>query len=84
MDAEALRDLGPDAAYERLLASGTRPHLIGYYALVMALQGRPWNDCKDDEKAALRNRFDRIKAQHRAPQPPDIDRILDDIGVRRP
>ena len=30
--------------------------------LHMALQGRPWNDCKGDEKAALRLRFDEIKA----------------------
>jgi DNA transformation protein len=28
----------------------------------MGLQGRPWNDCQGDEKAALRLRFDAIKA----------------------
>jgi hypothetical protein len=27
----------------------------------MGLQGRPWNDCKGDEKKALRARFDAIK-----------------------
>jgi hypothetical protein len=54
--------LGPDAAYARLLAAGTRPHFIGYYVLVMALQGRPWNDCKGPEKQALRRRFDALKA----------------------
>ena len=61
--AETLRDLGADEAYRRLLRAGTRPHFIGYYALVMALQGRPWNDCKGAEKDALRQRFDTIKAE---------------------
>ena len=28
---------------------------------MMALQGRPWNDCKGKEKVALRVRFDAIK-----------------------
>lgn len=60
--AEDLRAIGADEAYRRLLASGTPPHFIGYYVLHMALQGRPWNDCKGDEKAALRLRFDAIKA----------------------
>ena len=54
--AEQVRTLGADAAYARLIATGTRPHFIGYYALVMGLQGRPWNDCKGAEKAALRQR----------------------------
>jgi DNA transformation protein and related proteins len=61
--AETLRALGADAAYLRLLEAGTAPHFIGYYVLVMGLQGRPWNDCKGPEKAALRVRFDAIKAQ---------------------
>ena len=56
--AEELRGLGPDAAYLRLLDSGVQPHFIGYYVIVMGLQGRPWNDCRGDEKAALRKRFD--------------------------
>ena len=60
--AEALRQLGADEAYRRLLLSGTRPHFIGYYALVMGLQGRAWNDCKGDEKKALRIRFDAVCA----------------------
>lgn len=60
--AEDIRALGPDEAYRRLLMSGTRPHFIGYYVLVMGLQGRPWNDCKGDEKKALRKRFDAICA----------------------
>ena len=58
--ADAVRDLGVDAVYARLIATGTRPHFIGYYALAMGLQGRPWNDCKGDEKAELRRRFDGI------------------------
>ena len=52
--AEELREIGADAAYARLLQTGTRPHFIGYYVLVMALQGRPWNDCKGKEKEELR------------------------------
>ena len=60
--AEELRHLGADEAYRRLLLSGSSPHFIGYYAMVMGLQGRPWNDCRGDEKAALRLRFDAIKA----------------------
>ena len=89
-DAESLRDLGADAAYERLLASGERPHFIGYYVLVMALQGRPWNDAQGAEKVALRARFDALKAdaaQARATQkghiPVDaaLERALDALGV---
>jgi hypothetical protein len=60
--AEELRALGADDSYARLLESGTRPHFIGYYVLVMGLQGRPWNDCKGEEKKALRRRFDAICA----------------------
>ena len=61
--AEEVRDLGADEAYVRLLATGSRPHFIGYYVLVMGLQGRPWNDCKGEEKKALRQRFDAICAR---------------------
>jgi DNA transformation protein and related proteins len=59
--AQEIRDLGPDEAYRRLLLTGSQPHFIGYYVLVMGLQGRPWTDCKGDEKTALRVRFDAIK-----------------------
>lgn len=62
--AQQLRSIGADAAYARLIRSGTRPHFIGYYALVMGLQGRPWNDCKGDEKTKLRERFDQLKAEN--------------------
>ena len=61
-DAEVLRAMGADAAYGAWLAAGNPPHFIGYYALVMALQGRPWNDCRGAEKDALRARFDALKS----------------------
>ena len=83
--AEALRELGADAAYARLLANGARPHFIGYYALVMGLQGRPWNDCRGKEKATLRARFDllRTTVNHAPDTPsPDLAAALDRIGVR--
>lgn len=80
--AQELRELGADAAYTRLLQAGTRAHFIGYYVLVMGLQGRPWNDCKGDEKKALRQRFDALKAGvTTAPQNQMIS-DLDAIGVR--
>lgn len=61
--ADALRAIGADEGYRRLLQSGMQAHFIGYYVLVMALQGRPWNDCRGDEKKALRARFDALKAE---------------------
>ena len=81
MSAEELRELGPDAAYARLLATGSRPHFIGYYVLVMGLQGRPWNDCKGAEKTALRARFDAIKARAFDPHRSAFEAALDEIGV---
>jgi hypothetical protein len=80
--AAALRALGTDAAYARLIASGTRPHFIGFYAIEMALQGRPWNDCRGDEKAALRARFDALVAARAPEGPPGLEAFLDAIGVR--
>ena len=85
--ADELRALGADAAYARLLASGSRPHFIAYYVMVMGLQGRPWNDCRGAEKAALRRRVDAlVAAAHAAP---DADRArleaaLDALGVGPP
>ena len=81
--AEELRLLGPDAAYKRLLAAGSRPHFIGYYAMVMGLMGRPWNDCQGREKEELRRRFDAICAGAKPTAPADaaIEAILDEIGV---
>jgi len=66
--AEALRALGPDEAYLAYLGAGHRPHFIFFYAMIMGLQGRMWNDCKGAEKAALRLRFDAIKARAQAAQ----------------
>lgn len=78
--AEDLRALGTDAAYAKLIASGERPHFIAYYVLEMALQGRPWNDCKGAEKDALRARFDVLK-QHHAQKPDGIEAMLNALGV---
>lgn len=80
--AQELRELGADAAYARLLHVGTKPHFIGYYVLVMGLQGRPWNDCKGDEKKALRQRFDAIKAGNKAAPESRMIADLDAVGVR--
>lgn len=81
--AEELRALGPDEAYARLIAAGDAPHFIGYYALVMGLMGRPWQDCKGAEKEALRVRFDAIKAASR-PDVSGFEKVLDEIGIRHP
>ena len=86
-DAETLRDMGADAAYLALMRSGTPPHFIGYYVLVMGLQGRPWNDCKGEEKKALRLRFDALKAEAMATAAPsglprDLEDMLNQMGVR--
>ena len=79
--AEALRALGADAAYLRLLDAGERPHFIGYYVLVMALQGRPWNDCRGAEKTALRARFDALKARGHGKGRSELEAALDALGV---
>ena len=79
--AEELREIGADEAYGRLLAAGTRPHFIGYYVLVMGLQGRPWNDCKGAEKAALRIKFDDLKKHHFNSDFSAFESTLDAIGV---
>ena len=79
--AAELRAIGADAAYARMLATGTRPHFIGYYVLHMALQGRPWNDCKGAEKEALRRQFDTIKAQSFDANRSEFEAMLDRIGV---
>ena len=83
-NAEELRALGADDAYRRLLQSGTKPHFIGFYVLHMALQGRPWNDCKGKEKDALRVTFDKIRAEFKgskASQMSDFEKVLNEIGV---
>ncbi len=82
MTAQELRALGADEAYTRLLQAGTRPHFIGYYVLVMGLQGRPWNDCKGEEKKTLRERFDAIKAGVSIAPKHQMIADLDALGVR--
>ena len=82
LTAEELHEMGADVAYAKLLNAGSRPHLIGYYVLVMALQGRPWNDCKGAEKATLRAKFDYLKAQHTSPARTEFERMMNVIGVR--
>lgn len=82
--AQQLRTLGADAAYAALLENGAKPHFIGYYVLVMALQGRPWNDCKGEEKKDLRVRFDQIKARNFDQDRSAFERTLDEIGVIKP
>jgi len=79
--AAQLRDLGADSAYTRLLQSGSRPHFIMYYVLHMALQGRPWNDCKGVEKQKLRARFDKIKAATFDVELSELETFLNRIGV---
>lgn len=83
--AEEIVAMGADAAYAKLLEAGERPHFIGYYVLHMALQGRPWHDCKGAEKAALRERFDALKAQRGDGGIPRIEAELDawGVGLRR-
>jgi DNA-binding helix-hairpin-helix protein with protein kinase domain len=79
--AEDLHDLGADAAYTKLLEAGTRPHFIMYYVLHMALQGRPWNDCKGAEKQALRKKFDALKTQSFDEDRSELEEFLNRIGV---
>tara|TARA_R110002051_G_scaffold61624_2_gene112868 strand:+ start:1681 stop:2025 length:345 start_codon:yes stop_codon:yes gene_type:complete len=76
-----LHAMGADAAYTKLLQSGVRPHFIMYYVLHMALQGRPWNDCKGAEKQALRANFDRIKDETIDVERSELETFLDRIGV---
>ncbi len=73
--------MGADAAYLALLNAGTRPHFIGYYVLVMGLQGRPWTDCQGEEKKTLRARFDALKAQVVKKGHSEIEAALDALGV---
>ena len=79
--AEEVQALGADEAYRRLIQSGTQPHFIGYYVLVMGLQGRPWNDCQGEEKKALRTRFDAIKATTVKKGRSELEAALDMLGV---
>ncbi len=82
--AEELHAIGADAAYKRLLQGGQRPHFIGYYVLHMALQGRPWNDCKGSEKAELRGKFDALKSDAGTTVLVGIEAELERLGVGDP
>jgi TfoX-like protein len=81
--AEHLRDLGPDESYFLALQAGGKPHFIGYYAMVMGLQGRPWNDCQSSEKRNLQKRFDAIKARLSGKEKgrSEIEAALNALGV---
>jgi hypothetical protein len=79
--AEELHEIGADAAYARLLETGVQPHFIGYYVIVMGLQGRPWNDCKGNEKAELRRRFDALKASANTKGRSEMEAALNMLGV---
>lgn len=83
-DAATLRRIGAHDAYRAMLVAGGKPHFIWYYVLVMALQGRPWNDCRGAEKTALRARFDALVAEVRGAPLSGIEAELDLIGLRRP
>ncbi len=79
--AEALRALEPDDAYARLLKAGERPHFIAFYAMIMGLQGRPWNDCRGAEKEALRARFDALKSRSHDQGRSELEAALNILGV---
>lgn len=80
--AEELREMGLDEAYRRLIAAGTRPHFIGYYAIAMGLQERHWNDITQEEKDHYRARFDALKAGTTQKAPSELDEALDLLGVK--
>ncbi|WP_043765723.1 TfoX/Sxy family protein [Roseivivax isoporae] len=85
--AETLRRIGADEAYLRMLSVGARPHFIAYYALHMALQGRPWNDLKGAEKDEMRKAYDallRRRPKSAGLPPPDLAAFMDRIGLRPP
>ncbi|MEL6680249.1 MAG: TfoX/Sxy family DNA transformation protein [Pseudomonadota bacterium] len=85
--AEQVEAMGADETYATLLTHGAQPHFIAYYALVMGLQGRPWNNATPEEKVALRARFDALKAAAKAnPKTTTsaLDRALAEIGVIDP
>lgn len=76
-----LRTIGAHDAYGKMMKNGLRPHFIGYYALAMAVQGRPWSDCKGAEKEALRIRFDALKTDTSVTGDTAIERELRAIGI---
>lgn len=83
-NATTLRRIGAHEAYRALLVAGEKPHFIWYYVMHMALQGRPWNDCRGDEKKELRKQFDALVGETRQPALSGLEAALDEIGLRRP
>ena len=79
--AEQLHSLGAHESYRQWLKAGLAAHFIGYYVLEMALQGRPWNDCKGEEKTALRAKFDKLVAETNAKGRSELEAALDLFGV---
>ena len=57
------------------------PAAVGGDVLHMALQGRPWNDCKGPEKAALRVQFDTLKAGGFDKGRSELERVVRQIGL---
>ncbi len=79
--AEQLQALGAHEAYRAWLEAGLPPHFIGYYVLHMALQGRPWNDCKGDEKKLLRKQFDVLVDLTHATSTRELETAMNLFGV---
>lgn len=79
--AEELRALGAHEAYRRWLEAGLAPHFIGYYVLHMGLQGRPWNDCKGEEKKTLRRMFDTLVSEAKPSFSTELEKHLNALGV---
>ncbi|PJE25691.1 TfoX C-terminal domain-containing protein [Pseudooceanicola antarcticus] len=85
--AEALREMGCDAAYLAAMRSGMAAHFAGYMALCLGLQGRPWTDAAGPEKAAMRQRYDALREQAKAGRETpgsELQQFLDRIGLPGP
>lgn len=79
--AEAVEELGCDAAYKVLIKAGAKPHFMAYVALWMGLHDRPFNSISAEEKAELRSRFDALKQQDGGS---GIEADLRALGIRPP
>ena len=82
--AEQIIELGTDDAYARLIATGTKPHFLGFCALVMGMQNRRWSDPDEHEKHRLRQRFDRIVSARHDPAQSRIEAELRKLGLSDP
>jgi DNA transformation protein and related proteins len=47
----------------------------------MGLQGRPWNDCKGEEKKTLRRMFDDLVAEAKPAFSTELEKHLNTLGV---